>query len=113
LLLALAAVLDLVGCHPDQTAREEMETQRARLEGMLSTNAGRLYIVGQLGTNNFYYQTGGEHWHALEEFVERNPEAKKKLIGYHRVLYYTTADVMTWLLLDEEERMANVYLCWQ
>jgi hypothetical protein len=113
LLVAFVALLALVGCYRDPRARQEMETQRGRLEGMLSTNATKPQIIAELGTNNFYYQKGEQYWYVVERFVERRTEAKKRLGGHSRVLYYTTADVMTWIFLDDQERIASFYLCWQ
>jgi hypothetical protein len=69
-------------------------------------------IGAELGTNYFYYEKGGGNWEHCEVFLRRRG-VEEKIGGAERLMYYTTANVMTWIALDEQLRITNYSLCSQ
>jgi hypothetical protein len=105
----LAAVLTLAS-YP---FRREWDEQDRKLAGLLARGASRDEIAAELGTNYFYYVEGGPNWSSVQGFVRNRAAVAARIGTSQRVMYYTTANVMTWIALDDRSRITNYFLCKQ
>lgn len=114
-LVKLTATLMLIfhcGCGPQSS--NEWKKQDEKLSRMLASKATREQIEADLGATT-YYQKGVTNWEHLEAFLSRDKrtDIRKQMGDSTRVLYSTTENVMTWIFLDDTERIQNYYLCGQ
>jgi len=111
-LTASLMITFLCGCGPQSS--NEWKKQDEKLSRMLASKATREQIETELG-RTFYYQKGVTNWEHLEAFLsgDRRTDIREQMGDSTRVLYHTTANLMTWVFLDDNERIKNYYLCGQ
>lgn len=86
-----------------------------RLKELAARKATRDEVVAELGlgTHHRYYEKGVTNWHHLESFLRGRPDIAREIGTSSRVIYSTTADTMTWIILDNQSRITNYYTCAQ
>src|SRR5262245_43575352 len=102
-----------VRCH---TAEDR--DHRQTLESLVSRHATRTELEQDLGKQDVVYAKGEPSWADLEGFLAREPESnlkplRKAMQKYSRIIYYTTAWRMTWVFLDENDRVQGFYIAAQ
>ena len=94
---------------------EEREFQNERLRALVSQRATIEQIAIQLGSNYFVFERGTTNWDGLTSYLARDhrDDIRGAIGDSERVMYYTTANLMSWLILDDHSRITNYYLCGQ
>jgi len=105
--LLLVVVLSTRG--PDPERRE----QEQKLKALISRRASQDEITADLGKNFIYYEKGVTNWEYLEAVLKARSDIAQQVGTSSRVLYYTTENFMTWIVLDDQSRITNYYLCSQ
>ena len=92
--------------------RREWAEQDRKLDSLRARRASKDMIAAELGTNYRYYEKSAENWKHLQSFL-RMPDINRRIGTAEPVMYYTTANVMSWIALDSECRITNYCLCKQ
>jgi hypothetical protein len=99
--------LDLVG------AKKDWEVQTEKKKILLETRPTKEKAIEILGACADYSR-GGTNELVLKQLLEREPlnytEVRSRAAKWPGVLFTTTANVMTWVFLDESNRVVDVVL---
>jgi hypothetical protein len=108
--LGLVVIL-LSSCCPFESS-QEWKQQNQKVGSLLASKATRSQVEAELG-KCVYYEKGATNWEHLEVFLKRDKRAdiRERMHGSTRVMYYTTEAMMTWLFLDDHDRMQGYYIC--
>ena len=88
----------------------------AELQALVDRGGTRAEVENLLGPGCILYERGREHWTTIESgnVFQKDLEARNRFRAaaakYPRVLYHTTAFVMTWVFLDEKDIAREFYL---
>ena len=102
------------GCRPVEST-EGWREQNQKLTQLLNSRATKSQIEAELGNCQTYYTKSHTNWALLEAYLARDhrSDISAQIGSSTKVMYYTTEDLMTWVVLDDQERIANFYLCGQ
>lgn len=102
--------LALVACEtPDDAAHKR------KLEALVSSRAARAEVARELGPGFTMYEKDTPSWDGLQRFLNREPASdlkplRENVTKYPKVMYYTTAERMTWIFLDDRDVIRTYYL---
>ncbi len=105
-----AALLVALASLASYPFRREWAEQDRKLDSLRARRASKDTIAAELGTNYWYYEKSAENWKHCQSFLRRS-DISRRIGRAERVMFYTTADVMTWIALDSECRITNYCLC--
>jgi hypothetical protein len=102
------------GCRPVKST-EGWREQNQKLTQLLNSRATKSQIEAKLGNCQTYYAKSDTNWVLLRAYLARDRRAdiSAQIGNSTKVMYYTTGDLMTWVVLDDQERIINFYLCGQ
>ncbi len=91
----------------------EFNEQRAKLQPLVDRHAAKQEVVHLLGTNYITYRKTDPNWQTLTNIfaAERKtyyPRVRESLDKWATVLLFSTPDIMTWVFLDEQERIVDI-----
>lgn len=110
---SLAVVLSLVLL--GSCGVNEWRAQEAKLDLLVKTRATREQTIQALGTSFVDYSVRSTNRWGLEAWLQREPtnkwvEIREKVERYPNVLFYSTPWIMTWVFLDEHDKVADYAL---
>jgi len=108
--LTIVGMIAVVGC-----SDAEWDAQEQRLEAMVKRRATKQEAIEILGPRFVDHSRGGSNEAALASFLAREPKNKlisirEKVAKWPNVLYYSSQDVMTWVFLDQSNRVVDFTL---
>jgi hypothetical protein len=101
------ALSQVVGC-----GLNEFREQEQRLDLLVAGQAQKADVIAVLGTNFSYSVKGQTNWIPFEQFLAREPAnrlvaVRDRATRWPRVMYYSTPSMMTWIFLDENDRVTD------
>ena len=93
-----------------------VENHRDELQALIDRGGTRAEVMKLLGPGYIMYEKNTESWTITVESTSltRDPEVgrrwKAAVAKYPKVMYYTTAFIMTWVFLDENDVAREFFL---
>ena len=90
----------------------EFWAQEKKVDLLVERRTTKLEVMAALGTNFIYYSKGQASWKDLDWVLAREPPnrmvaVRQRVPKCTSVMLYSTADVMTWIFLDSDERVVD------
>lgn len=106
--LSLALIFVAVsGCNLN-----EFDEQRTKLNPLLNKRTAKGEVVQLLGSNFLFYRRGETNWEHLTNYFSREPRnrnvaVRKYAEKWPNVMLYSSSSMMTWVFLDDDDRMSQ------
>jgi hypothetical protein len=90
----------------------EFKNQEAKLRPLVERKATKEEALSLLGSNVVYWSRDQTNWVSLMEYLQREPpnrltSVREKINKWPKVLFHSTPEMMTWVFLDEKERVVD------
>ena len=99
----------LVGCGLNEFKRQEQ-----KLLPLVERRASKEELISLLGGDFLMYSKGQPSWDVLPQFLARDPNrnvaVRNRAAKWPTVLLYSTPDMMTWVFLDQDERLVDLVI---
>jgi hypothetical protein len=99
----------LVGCGLNEFKRQEQ-----KLLPLVERRASKEELISLLGADFLMYSKGQPSWDALTQFLAREPNrnvaVRNGAAKWPNVMLYSTPDMMTWVFLDQDEKVVDLVI---
>jgi hypothetical protein len=89
----------------------EFRDQERKLNPLLAEHAPKSEVVALLGSDFLDYSKGKTNWETLTEILSREPPSRLQSVRQNaakwpHAMLYSSSTMMTWIFLDEKERVS-------
>ena len=107
--ICLSAGCLFVGCGLNLN---EFKHQEERLKPLVQKRAAKEELISLLGSNFLMYTKDGTNWVHLTNFlIKETPyrlvAVRERVARWPHAMLYSTPEMMTWVFLDKDEKVAD------
>ncbi len=106
--LLIALILSIfVSCNLN-----EFKKQEEKLKPLVQQRASKAELINLLGGDFILYSKGQTNWQNLTQYLAREPRnrlvaVRERAAKWPIAMLYSTPDMVTWVFLDEDEKVVD------